>query len=57
MSVHTKWSCLIPILSSLVKDYLFHRIRDENVSYSWTKSGMIMYNFAHPCQFTHNIMT
>ena len=32
MNVHTEWNCLMPILSSLVKYYLF---RLEYVSYNW----------------------
>ena len=32
MNVHTKWNCLIPILSCLVMYYLF---QPENVSSNW----------------------
>ena len=34
MNVHTKWNCLTPILSSLVKDYLFqaYYIKCEHLS-------------------------
>ena len=33
MNVHTKWKCLVPILSSLVMYYLFQAT--ENVSSIW----------------------
>ena len=44
MNVHTKWNCLIPILSSLDQNYLFQFVENVSCIYVANKLAMIMTN-------------
>ena len=48
MNVHTKWNCLIPILSTLVKNYLF-QLRQETPVSVFIKPIIILYLVVVSC--------